>query len=132
MKLAHTKENLFRSVALKKVLSVLILMSSVVYGDEVIRIEVGRNYQNYSQDDLRRRVWELERAVSQLQQKVFNLESKPGSGGDSWICKTTALGEEFSATGGSRAVAKHAVMEKCKASEKSSKGFHCGTPTCEQ
>ncbi|MDZ4084241.1 MAG: hypothetical protein U1E10_14965, partial [Bdellovibrionales bacterium] len=81
--------------------SLSLLPSSQVSAEEVFRIEVGRDYNSYSQRDLQRRVWELERAVAQLQSRVFELElsrvTKPVPTAtpatvDTWICKVTAMG----------------------------------------
>lgn len=118
-----------------KRLLLLVLFVTPISHAEIFKIEIGKDYSNYSDHDLRRRVWELERAVFQLQQKVFQLEMGGNSRLEttaSWICKTEAMGEKFSAVGGSKAVAENAVMEKCKSSPKSSDGFHCSTPKCEQ
>lgn len=119
---------------LKRLLFIMLFVSPMANA-EVFKIEIGKDYNRYSDRDLRRRVWELERAVFQLQQKVFQLEMGSGSRLEvaaSWICKTEAMGETFSAVGGSKAVAENAVMEKCKSAPKSSNGFHCSTPKCEQ
>lgn len=100
---------------------------------QVFKIQYGKDYSNYSDSDLKRRVWELERAVRQLQQKVFDIEnSKIPSQAATWICKTEAMGEKLSATGASKAVAENEVMEKCKTSPKSGNGFHCSDAICAQ
>jgi hypothetical protein len=109
------------------------LMSSSAMAAPVFKIEVGQDYTRYSDADLKRRVWELERAVWQLQQKVFDLESgKTQSSGATWICKTRAMGETFSAVGNSKAVAENDSLEKCKRSPKSGNGFHCSEAECSQ
>jgi hypothetical protein len=104
-----------------------------IFAIDIIRIEVGKDYNGYSNQDLKRRVWELERAVFQLQQKVFMLEvgNKPTETA-TWICKVKAMGNTFSATGISKAMAENAVLEKCKADPKTGNGFHCDEPTCSQ
>lgn len=101
--------------------------------NQIFKIEFESDYRKSSDSDLKRRVWELERAVWQLQQKVFQMEigrnQQPTA---SWICKTSGMGDQFSAIGSSKAVAEHTVMEKCKASPKTANGFHCDTPSCTQ
>ena len=121
---------------MKKLVLLFILLSSNAFAGEVFKIEIGKDYNQYNDQDLKRRVWELERAVFQLQQKVFQLEmsgsmakAEPVS---TWVCKTEAMGEKFSATGSSKAIAEDAVMSKCKASPKSFNGFHCDEARCSQ
>lgn len=109
-------------------------LGSTVNAEEVFRIEVGRDYNNYSQRDLQRRVWELERAVQQLQVRVFQLEysrvaaptPKPV---DTWICKVNAMGVTYSGTGATKAVAEQAAIEDCKAK---AEDFFCKDAKCSQ
>ena len=117
--------------------SLSLLPSSQVSAEEVFRIEVGRDYNSYSQRDLQRRVWELERAVAQLQSRVFELElsrvkpvptATPATV-DTWICKVTAMGVTYTGTGGSKAVAEHKAIESCK--EKTD-DFFCKEAKCSQ
>jgi hypothetical protein len=120
---------------LKKIIVILLVLSSFnLFSGEVFKIEIGKDYNRYSDQDLKRRVWELERAVWQLQQKVFELQSTRSQPELSvtWICKTSAMGESFSSTGASKAIAENSVIEKCKASPISGNGFHCHTPECAQ
>ena len=115
------------------VVSVLAL-GSVSKAEEVFRIEVGRDYNHYTQRDLQRRVWELERAVAQLQARVFQLEysrvaapaPKPV---DTWICKVAAMGVTYSGTGATKAVAEQAAIEDCKAK---AEDFLCKDAKCSQ
>jgi hypothetical protein len=107
------------------------------HAEQVFRIEVGHDYKNYSDSDLRRRVWELERAVEQLQMRVFQLEAKPtqviapAPATDSWICTVKAMGNTYTGTGGSKAVAKSKALEACKAGQNGD-GFFCKNAECEQ
>jgi hypothetical protein len=119
-------------------MAILTLVPSVqVFAEEVFRIEVGRDYNSYSQRDLQRRVWELERAVAQLQSRVFELElsraTRPAPTAtpavDTWICKVTAMGVTYTGTGGSKAVAEHKAIETCK--EKAD-DFFCKEAKCSQ
>lgn len=121
----------------KKALSILLLtavvMSTMGFAEEVFRIEIGKDYQKYSQTDLQRRVWELERAVAQLQQRVFHLEGKPQNypaSVDTWICTIKAMGTIHTGTGASMPVAKAKVIEACKSARGDS--FFCKDPSCEQ
>lgn len=118
-----------RSVVVS-VLSLLITVQAA--GEEVFRIEFGRDYRNYSQQDLQRRVWELERAVSQLQNRIFDLElakAKAPTTAESWICTISAMGKTFTGTGATKAVAMHKSTEDCKGSVDS---FFCKEPKCQQ
>jgi hypothetical protein len=113
---------------------ILINLTSSSFAGEIFKIEFGKNYSSYSESELKKRVWELERAVWQLQQKVFEIEIGRNQGVNvaNWICRTEAMGEKFTGTGGSRAVAENSVMEKCKASPRSNNGFHCHQVECSQ
>lgn len=91
--------------------------------DDIFRIEIGKS-SGGSDRDLRERVWMLERAVDQLQRKVFQLENEGGSRGGHTTCyiKTTFHGT-FSATEPTETAAKAKAMERC--SEKIKHGFDC-------
>ena len=121
---------------MKAILSILVLLFvGTATAENVFRIEYdtgGSRYKSYTNDELRRRVWELERAVAQLQSRVFHLEgTRPAQPAvASWVCKIKVFGNVYSAVGGSKAVASHEVTEKCSKGEKG--GFHCKNPTCEQ
>jgi hypothetical protein len=97
--------------------------------DEIFRIQVGKDYQRYSQSDLQKRVWELERAVWQLQQRVFELEGKPQTAPDTWVCSLTAMGETFTGTGPTKALASAKAIASCKTGKDT---FFCKDPKCEQ
>lgn len=115
--------------------ALLVLFGSVVaYAEDIYRIEIGGDHKYYSDSDLRRRVWELERAVSQLQRKVFELQDKQdkseeSKGNESWLCTVSAMGSKYTGTGASEVVAKHKAMENCRAKAKDS--FFCSNPVCE-
>jgi len=120
----------------KSVFLVGLTLSASAQAEEIFRIEVGRDYNRYSQRDLQRRVWELERAVSQLQARVFELElsnlkspTPTPAPLETWLCKISAMGVTYTGTGATRAVAEHKVMETCK--EKAD-DFFCKNPTCSQ
>ncbi|MBL7689448.1 MAG: hypothetical protein JNJ49_15535 [Bdellovibrionaceae bacterium] len=120
--------------SLAAIVVTVLTFGSMAKAEEVFRIEVGRDYNNYSQRDLQRRVWELERAVQQLQARVFQLEysrvaapaPKPV---DTWICKVNAMGVTYSGTGATKAVAEQAAIEDCKAK---AEDFFCKDAKCSQ
>lgn len=126
----------FSKLVSKSVLLFGLTLSASAHAEEIFRIEVGRDYNRYSQRDLQRRVWELERAVSQLQARVFELElsnlkspTPTPAPLETWLCKISAMGVTYTGTGATRAVAEHKVMETCK--EKAD-DFFCKNPTCSQ
>ena len=85
---------------------------------EPIRIEIGKNYEGYSNDELRRRVWQLERAVAQLQDQVFQLAVRDGGGKaakpvDTWTCHIESFGKTHIASGNTKASALAQVLKKC-------------------
>ncbi len=117
-------------------LFVVLGLSQPASADPIFRIEVGKDYQQYSDNDLRRRVWELERAVAQLQARVFQLEATPRGTtiitpvqAESWLCTISAMGKESSGTGATKAVAAHKAIEECK---KTGDSFFCKNPQCSQ
>lgn len=99
------------------ILCVLMLHSLPLYSGEVFRIEIGKDYEKYSNRELKERIWRLERAVSQLQEKVFKLETSGTNNPDSWLCTINSLAGNFTATGGSKVVTKARVAEKCNKKE---------------
>lgn len=107
------------------------LFSNGAFAEEVFRIEVGKKSAS-SGTELERRIWGLERAVWQLQQKVFDLENKPSSPiSDSWLCTVKAMGNSYTGTGGSKAVAKAKAIEACRVA-RGGDGFFCNEAECEQ
>ena len=112
-------------------IAVVLGFSLNLRAEEIFRIEIGKDYQNYSDSDLRRRVWELERAVWQLQQRVFQLEANKAPTADSWVCTIKAMGDSYVGTGATKAVAISNAMDKCK-SGRGGDGFFCKDPKCEQ
>lgn len=96
-------------------LSVLIPTANA---QEIFRIDVGKSYESYSESDLKRRVWELERAVAQLQSQVFQLAvngvaTQPQA--REWTCQISAFGKHFDETRPTKAAATAAVIKKCAA-----------------
>lgn len=84
-----------------------------------IRIEVGKDYEGYSNEELRRRVWQLERAVSQLQDQVFELAIRDNGTRISipttamWTCTIQSFGKTHVSTGMTKAAAQADALKKC-------------------
>ena len=99
---------------------------------EVIRIEIGSEVESsrskYSQKDLYKRLYRLERAVRQLQDRVFDLETENSQlvdeGKKTFTCfiKTNFDGT-FTSTKKSLMEAKADAIQKC--SDKIKSGFSC-------
>lgn len=123
-------------------LFIYMLLSSITFaGSEMIK--PGKDYESYSNKELRKRVWKLEKVVAKMQRKLERLEDdiedvedeqrrstrrKPKKPLATWICKLSAHGENFSATGASKAVAESNVIEKC--SKEQGDSFFCKNATC--
>ena len=84
----------------------------------------GKEYGKYSNDELRMRIWNLEKAVMQLQQKVFAMEisqnSIPTAG--SWTCMIKSFGKSFSSTAPTKTKAMADVIADCS---KATNAVHC-------
>src|SRR5437899_1879852 len=102
-------------------LSLAVLFSVSGWAIDPIKIEIGKSYQGYSNEELRRRVWDLERAVAQLQSQVFQLAYRDGSGtigsappmGGNWSCHMESFGKTHVAAGNTKASALAQVLKKC-------------------
>ena len=96
----------------------------------VIKIEIGEDYNHYSKSELRRRVYNLERAVYQLQEQVFHLSMNQAQRPieNPWTCMAEAFGKTFSATRGTKGSAKAEAMSQCTAKHNA---MHCDVK-CEQ
>ncbi|MBY0370160.1 hypothetical protein K2X33_05700 [bacterium] len=116
----------------------IVLATPGVVADDVYRIEISPEGRDSSAREMNRRIRQLERAVSQLQQRVFDLETTPSvtiqapaKKEKSWICTVKAMGETYTGTGTTKAIAAEKSLEKC------SKGrggdtFFCKDPKCEE
>lgn len=101
---------------------------TVASAEDIFRIQIGRE-QSADNAELSRRVFYLERAVWQMQQRVYNLEaSNRPVQADSWLCTITAMGDSFTGTGGSKAVATERAIQQCK--NKRGDGFFCTDAKC--
>jgi hypothetical protein len=110
-------------------LSVLLLLPVSAFAEEPVRLVPGKDYATYSNEELRRRVWQLERAVTQLQEQVFQLalrERSPGpghgSGGGTWTCQIQSFGKTFVAAGLTKASALAQALKKCS---DATNAIHC-------
>ncbi len=108
------------------------LMFCAVFANDIVQIQVGKRDKAYSTNELKERIWRLESAVFQLQQKIIAIENggNTNSSGDTWVCTIDGFKTKYSATGGSMAVAKSRAINECNMKETNS--IHCGTPKCEQ
>ena len=114
-----------------RALSVLIAMlfvfsSGSLVNAEVIRIDIGKN-KGSSKDDLEERVWQLERAVRQLQDRIYDLEGKPNHGAaivaaPMFTCQIESFGKMFTATEPTKMAATAKVLKDCS---KATNSIHC-------
>lgn len=103
----------------------------------VYKVEPGSNYSRYSNSDLRRRVWELERAVAQLQAQVFQLAMQNQAGSQynghpnggvqiapskPWTCQIQSLGKTHFVTAETKSSALAQVLKVCS---DASNAVHC-------
>jgi len=107
----------------------LLPVNAQVRPRDVFKIEIGSDYDRYSERELRRRVWELERAVAQLQDQVFQLamdkkkyRPKYKSYRKKWTCHMKSFGKTFSATKSTRGEALAKVLKECS---KHTSAVHC-------
>ena len=115
------------------------LLSSIAFADhKVFRIEHGRDYRgrDYSERELRRRVWELERAVAQLQERIYDLEVAPPAAPPvvepvvtPWTCTVTAFGKVYSATSNTQSQARATALTQCS---NATNAMHCDDMVCGQ
>ena len=97
-----------------------VFFCSVAHAEDVFRIEIGKG--GGSESELRYRVLQLERAVDQLQRKVFQLESGGGNRANWTTCYIkTPFDGTFSATEPTETAARAKALEKC--SNKASSTF---------
>ncbi|MFN8792535.1 MAG: hypothetical protein ACK5Y2_13860 [Bdellovibrionales bacterium] len=89
-----------------------------------IRIEIGKSYDGYTNDELRRRVWQLEKAVSQLQDNVLQLAMNKGSAAPTklWTCQIQSFGKTHLASGETKASALAQTLKKCS---DATSAIHC-------
>lgn len=113
---------------MKKILVLVMLVfgfSINTHAEDIIRIEVGKNYDKYTNEELRRRVWNLEKAVAQLQDQVFQLAIRNGGSGrvnNNWTCQIQSFGKTHVASGNTKASALAQVLKKCS---DATNAIHC-------
>jgi hypothetical protein len=104
-----------------------LLPTSRAFGEEIIRIQVGKDYDGYSNEEMRRRLWQLERAVQQLQSRVFQLEMQgerpvPIVLSQNWTCILQSFGTTHTASSSTRTAALAMVLKKCS---DATNAIHC-------
>lgn len=118
---------------MKKLLIAAVVAGSVfasmpLVAEEIFRIEVGRDYGRYTNDELRRRVWQLERAVDQLQMRIYQLEAKPviqpvvATPEKEWTCHIQSFATTHVASAKTKSAALADVLKKCS---EASHAMHC-------
>lgn len=84
---------------------------------EPVRIDLDKSYDKYTNEELRRRVWQLERAVAQLQDQVLQLAAHQGTASvitpATWTCQMQSFAKTLVASGTTRASALAQVLKKC-------------------
>lgn len=93
----------------------------VARSEEVFRIEIGNREGKASTEELRRRVWMLERAVAQMQTRIYQLESD-GSKSKAWTCQIQSFGKTHMATEPTKGAALAIVLKKCS---DATNAIHC-------
>lgn len=76
--------------------------------------------------------WRLEQAVRRLELKVAQLQTNTNTESlNTWVCTLSGMGDHYSASGPTKAIAKDKVFNKCKQTQRG--GFFCKRdPKCEQ
>ena len=97
-------------------------------GEKVVVIDLGSESKSSSRRDLEKRIYRLEKAVRQLQERVFDLEIENGELKDDNVKKITCYIKTnskgvFSSTQKSQTQARAEAMQKC--SEVIKFGFEC-------
>lgn len=111
-------------------LVILLFCTSNAFTNPVIKIEVSNDYKKYTNEELRHRIWDLERAVIQLQEQVFKLSHNQHStpSEESWVCIVKGFGGDvFSEAGSSRAIATSRAIKACQSA---GGGIFCKNPEC--
>ena len=109
---------------MKSLIVFFIFISSNVFAGDITVVMPGKEYGKYSNDELRQRIWNLEKAVMQLQQKVFAMEisqTNTASAG-SWTCMIKSFGKSFSSTAPTKTKAMADVIADCS---KATNAVHC-------
>ncbi len=110
---------------MKTLLVILALTFSSAFASDITIVMPGKDYGKYSNDELRMRIWNLEKAVMQLQQKVFALElgqNTTTSTAGHWTCMIKSFGKSFSSTAPTKTKAMADVIADCS---KATNAVHC-------
>ncbi len=109
---------------MKAFIAISLLFSSVAFANDITIVMPGKDYGKYSNDELRMRIWNLEKAVMQLQQKVFAIELSQSntSAGGHWTCMIKSFGKSFSSTAPTKTKALADVIADCS---KATNAVHC-------
>lgn len=112
-----------RASFLSASLLALLISFTSVQAEDIFRIKISKDYNKYSNEELRERVWQLERAVEQLQTRIFHLEAKPNQAPQKeWTCRIQVFGKTHIASGSTKGSAIAKVLEKCS---NASHSIHC-------
>lgn len=117
---------------MKILLMMLLLLSLQSYAGEPTLIEPGKDHKNYSNEELRKRVWQLEQAVQQLQENakkqneqttslIESAKAKEQAASTQWTCYIRAAGF-FVSTDPTKELATKNALEKCR---NNSAPIHC-------
>ncbi|MES2528395.1 MAG: hypothetical protein V4598_15025 [Bdellovibrionota bacterium] len=112
---------------MKLIIALLFVFSTQGFAGDVKVILPGKDYGKYSNDELRMRIWNLENAVMQLQQKVFAMEvaqtnASSAPTGGFWTCSMKSFGKSFSHTAPTKTKAMADVIADCS---KNTNAIHC-------
>lgn len=109
---------------MKTIIAILFLFSFPLFAGDITVVMPGKDYGKYSNDELRERIWNLEKAVMQLQQKVFAMEIAQTnvSTGGHWTCMIKSFGKSFSSTAPTKTKAMADVIADCS---KATNAVHC-------
>lgn len=114
---------------LKVIAFLFVIFPHSTFATQPIKIEIGKSYEGYSNDELRKRVWQLEKAVAQLQDQVFQLAIKDNSQPTSeWTCQIQSFGKTHVASGKTESKARSMVVKKCS---EASNAIHCDAKDAE-
>jgi len=115
------------------VLGLSFSFASVTQAEDIFRVQIGSSNDHYSNQELVQRVWQLERAVYQLQSRIFKLElagsmgnigniSAPIAKDKSWTCVIQSFGTTYTKTATTRGAAQAQVLRDCS---EATSAMHC-------
>lgn len=109
---------------MKTFIAFFLLSTSSVFASDITIVMPGKDYGKYTNDELRMRIWNLEKAVMELQQKVFALQisQTAPAGAGQWTCMIKNFGKTFTSTAPTKMKAMADVVSDCS---KASNAVHC-------